>query len=191
MKATAFAALLACLALAGCLLPDSYTAEVTIGADGSFATRFDGEMAHLTGLRDLKAGRLDAAGLEAAFAEALKEVSGVTADTAAAPGVHKIALDRRGTLDQGVTAIPGPARFLLVERKGDEAVVATPVFTPYQLKQLRGFGRDSRGSVCLRTDAQVLSHNADAAPEQPGGCYRWDLDLLAGGTIEMRLRLAQ
>ncbi len=189
MKASA-AALIVCLILAGCLLPDSYTAEVEIGADGSFSTQFTGDMAHLTGLRDFKAGRIDAEGLEKAFAEALVEVSGVTADTPAVPGIHTVSLGRRGSLTEGVTAIPGPARFLLIERKGDTAVVATPVLTPYQLKQLKGFGRPSRGSVCLRTDAEVISHNASATPSQAGDCYRWELDLLAGGGIEMRLRLA-
>lgn len=181
-------ALLACLALTGCLLPDGYRAEIVLSKDGGYTAHFDGDLAYLTGLRDRKAGRIDDAAVEAGFAEALKEVSGVVADKPVQLGVHHVTIDKRGTLERGVTAIPGPARMLLVEAKGGELVVATPGFTDYQLRQLRGFGRDSKGSVCIRTDAVVLAHNAASAPETPGGCHMWQLDLLAGGRIEMRLK---
>lgn len=188
MKALLFAPLL-CLAVAGCLPPDDYRAEVTLDKSGAFATRFDGDLAHLIALRDLNAGRIDAAAADTAFAEALKEVSGVVADTRREPGVHTAAFARAGQLNPGVNALPGPARFLLVEVKDGKAVVATPTFTDYQLKQLKGFGRQSRGEVCVRTDAQVLSHNAQATPDRADGCYLWKLDILAGDRLDMRLQL--
>lgn len=181
--------LLACLTLAGCLVPNDYRAELTVHRDGRFALSFDGDLVHLAGLRDLASGKADAAQVAATYAEALQEISGIVADTATGPAVHRIALARDGALAEGVTALPGPARFLLIERKDGEALIVTPTFTPHQLKQLKGYGGASRGQVCIRTEAAVLAHNADIAPADPGGCHTWALDLLAGGSVMLRLKL--
>ncbi len=187
---TRLLAIALCLILSACLLPNDYDAEVSIGRDGTYLSRFEGDLVQLFALRDLKAGRIDEAGADAAYAQALAEIGEVASDTRKSATVHRVAIERRGRLAaEAVTPLPGPARFLLVEYKGGEALVVTPMLTEYQRRQLQGFGSPSRGRVCIRTDGEVLAHNAETTPEAAGGCYGWDLDLLAGDSIEMKIKL--
>ena len=183
---TRFAPLLLLLALAACLLPDAYQAEVVIHADGSYTGRFDGDLLFVPARRELKGA--DEAAIAAAFAEVLKPIAGVVATEPKGGGVWHVRLEQTGRLQPGGNALPGPDRFLIINLKDGEAHLGTPDLMPQHQKQLRGFG-PSAGTLCIRTDAPVLSHNADTAPQAAGGCYTWQLDVLAGRRVEMRLKM--
>lgn len=174
------------LPLSACLLPDAYDAEVFIHADGRFEARFDGQVLFVPARRELKdAG---AASIDAAFAETIRPIAGVAAAEPLGDGRWHLRIEQNGRLQPGGNALPGPDRFLIVNRKPGEAVVGTPDLDSRQRKQLAGFG-PSAGRLCLRTDAPVLAHNADAVPALPGGCYSWTLDVTAGGRVDMRLKM--
>lgn len=183
---TRFAPLALLLVLAACLMPDAYKAEVVIQADGSYTAQFDGDLLFVPARRELK-GAGDAA-IAAAFAETIRPIAGVVASEPKGDGVWHVRLAQRGQLQPGGNALPGPDRFLIINIKDGEAHLGTPDLMPQHQKQLKGFGT-SAGSLCIRTDAPVLSHNADAAPPAADGCYLWHLDVLAGRRVEMRLKM--
>lgn len=183
---TRLSALLLLLLLSGCLLPESYDAEVFLHADGRFEARFDGEVLFVPARRELKdAGE---AAIAAAFADTIRPMAGVTSAEPLGDGRWRLRIIQGGSLQPGGNALPGPDRFLIINLKQGEAVIGTPDLSPRQQKQLAGFGR-SAGRLCLRTDAPVLAHNADSAPTAPGGCYSWALDVTAGGRVDMRLKM--
>lgn len=183
---TRFAPLLVLLALSACLLPDAYQADVTIHADGSYAASFDGEVLFVPARREMKDA--DPSAIAAAFAEAIKPIAGVVAAEPKGGAVWRLRLEQRGTLQPGGNALPGPDRFLIVNMKDGEAIVGTPDLSPQHQRQLKAFG-GSAGVLCIRTDAAVLSHNADAAPHAAGGCHTWRLNVLAGRRVDMRLKM--
>lgn len=178
--------LLILLPLAGCLLPDSYRAEVVLHRDGTYTARFEGDLLFVPARREMKGAGEPA--LADAFAQAVKPIAGVVETRAKGDGVWHAVLEQAGRLQPGGNALPGPDRFLILNRKDGETVVGTPDLSPQHQKQLRGFG-PSAGTVCIRTDAEVLAHNADEAPAQPGGCHIWRLDVLAGRRLDMRLKM--
>ncbi|GEM_PF-4608067 len=174
------------LALSACLLPDSYQAEVVIHADGAYTARFDGDLLFVPARREMKGA--DEAAIAAAFADVIKPIAGVVAATPKGDAVWHVRLEQSGRLQPGGNALPGPDRFLIINLKEGEAHLGTPDLTAQHQKQLKGFG-PSAGSLCIRTDVPVLSHNADTVPAAAGGCYQWHLDSLAGRRAEMRLKM--
>jgi hypothetical protein len=183
---TRFAPLLLLLALSGCLLPDAYRAEVTIHADGSYVARYDGDVLFVPARRELKGA--DDAAVSAAFAEAIKPIAGVVAAEPKGGGLWRLRMEQSGRLQPGGNALPGPDRFLILNLKDGELQLGSPDLSPQAQKQLKALG-DSVGEVCIRTDAAVLSHNADSPPSSPDGCFLWRLGVLAGRRLDMRLKM--
>lgn len=180
------APLLLLLALSGCLLPDGYRAEVILHADGTYAARYDGDVLFVPARRELKGA--DDATIAAGFAEVLKPIAGVVSAEPRGGGIWHLRLEQNGRLQQGGNALPGPDRFLILNVKDGEVHLGSPDLSAQAQKQLKALGPSS-GDVCIRTDALVISHNADSPPASADGCYFWHLDVLAGRRLDMRLKM--
>ena len=185
MKASVFkpAALLAsavaCLALAGCLVPEKFTASASFKPDGSYRYQFDGTVVDLTMLMFKRQNKVTETNKAKMFAEIKREAS--------RPGVQKLKAldDTRYALVFDGELLPGSRgsgyevfyvshtewktrRVLLIE---------APQLPSKDLQTLEQLGIAVQGkiSIELPDGAKVLSHNATGTPGLLSKAYTWQV----------------
>lgn len=185
MKASVFkpAALLAsavaCLALAGCLVPEKFTASASFKPDGSYSYQFDGTVVNALVMMAKKEGKFSAEDKAKMDAEVARE--------AQKPGIKKLKAldDTRYELVFDGELKPGRSRDSYVVFRVSDAewktrrvlTVSGPPMRPKDQQALDELGIAMQGkiSVVLPDGAKVLNHNATGTPGLLSKAYTWQL----------------
>lgn len=184
LAATAMAAL-----LAGCLVPERFTAKVDVHPDASFSYRFEGTAIDAMGMLKLrKQGLLSEKDHQGMVDEAQKMSS--------EPDVQKAVYNgnARFTLEIAGQRIAGESLRLLdmFSVQTDQDGVMTIAAKPLTDKQKNDFSQlgihvNGKLKVSVPRNAQVISHNASATPTLGLGSYSWKIGGL-GMRPEIKLR---
>ena len=185
MKASVFkpAALLAsavaCLALAGCLVPEKFTASASFKPDGSYRYQFDGTVVNALVMMAKKEGKFSAEDKAKMDAEVARE--------AQKPGIKKLKAldDTRYELVFDGELKPGRSRDSYVVFRVSDAewktrrvlTVSGPPMRPKDQQALDELGIAVQGkiSVVLPDGAKVLRHNATGTPGLLSKAYTWQV----------------
>jgi len=198
------AALCAALALAallaGCLVPQSYSARIKIERNGTYHASMEGTALHPEtwhALRrvnaEAKAGKFkEPADLKKAKDEALaplaKQLEALKADkrvqTVSPIGDGRVRFSAGGTweLDRSLLVLnklETPISYAVAEDGSVRLRVKDAVTGP----GARALGVKTEGSLAVTLDEgiEVLEHNAEKTPTSPRGAYRWSIN---SGTTE-------
>ena len=169
--------------LAGCLVPEKFSAAVEMKPDGSYTYKYDGTATHaLAAMAIKKQGALtakDEAGLKQEADKAAK-----------APGVRK--LDYLGSgryqvsVDRELKPGQQPDLMKIVSVTKDTAGVFTIAGSPLKQKDKDGLKElgikiDGTLEVRLPANAKVVSQNADGTPGLISKAYSWKI-----GSVDAR-----
>ena len=167
----------ACLALAGCLVPEKFTASASFKPDGSFRYQFDGTVVNALVMMAKKEGKFSADDKTKMDAEVARE--------AQKPGIKKLKAvdDTRYELVFDGELKPGRSRESYVVFRVSDAewktrrvlTVSGPPMRPKDQQALEELGIAMQGqiSVALPDGAKVLSHNATGTPGLLSKAYTW------------------
>ena len=173
--ATLLASAVACLALAGCLVPEKFTASASFKPDGSYRYQFDGTVVMMA----KKEGKFSAEDKAKMDAEVARE--------AQKPGVKKLKAldDTRYELVFDGELKPGRSRDSYVVFRVSDAewkirrvlTVSGPPMRPKDQQALDELGIAVQGkiSVVLPDGAKVLNHNATGTPGLLSKAYTWQV----------------
>lgn len=184
LAATAMATL-----LAGCLVPERFTAKVDVHPDASFSYRFEGTAIDAMGMLKLrKQGLLSEKDHQGMVDEAQKMSS--------EPDVQKAVYNgnARFTLEIAGQRVAGESLRLLdmFSVQTDQDGVMTIAAKPLTDKQKNDFSQlgihvNGKLKVSVPHNAEVISHNASATPILGLGSYSWKIGGL-GMRPEIKLR---
>lgn len=196
MKRIAFAILLSLSTLlSGCLFPEKFTAKVSINADGSYSTVFNGTVAHVPALMQAAATKRPLNDKETA------EMQSEAAKLAKEPNVKQANYVGNGRFNMTIEGKhkAGARTNLMdiIKVSTDKAGVITIGSTQLKDKdkaQLRELGLTVSGTldVVLPRNAEIISSNTTSSPSLFGllGTYSWKI-----GSIDdvpmMKIRLAK
>ena len=185
MKASVFkpagllAGAVACLALAGCLVPEKFTASASFKPDGSYRYQFDGTVVNALVMMAKKEGKFSAEDKAKMNAEVARE--------AQKPGIKKLKAldDTRYELVFDGELKPGRSRDSYVVFRVSDAewktrrvlTVSGPPMRPKDQQALNELGIAMQGkiSVVLPDGAKVLNHNATGTPGLLSKAYTWQV----------------
>ena len=185
---------LSALILAGCLVPEHFTAAVDIHSDGSYAYRYNGTAIHVFAAMQLKqTGKLsakDEAGLKAEADKAAKQ-----------PDVKKIAYTGNGHYDlqiEGQKKAGQPLKlmdfFSVTTDKDGVMTIASPEIKAKDKQELERLGVKIDGTleVKLPKNAEIISQNATSVPTFFGmfSTYSWKIGKI-DQQLMMKIRLKQ
>jgi len=197
------ALLAACLALllllAGCWVPQTYTARIKIERDGVYHASMEGTALHPDAWRamlrvnaEAKAGRIKPEELKKAQAEALapltKELEALKGDkriqgiSSIGDGRVRFSASSTWTMDRKLLVfnkLETPISFAVAQDGTVRLRVKDAVTGP----GARALGVKTEGSLAVTLDEgiEVLEHNAEKTPTSPRGAYRWSIN---SGTTE-------
>ena len=175
--ATLLASAVACLALAGCLVPEKFTASASFKPDGSYRYQFDGTVVNALVVMAKKEGKFSA--------EDKTKMDAEVASEAKKPGIKKLKAvdDTRYELVFDGELKPGGNRESYVVFRVSDAewktrrvlTVSGPSMRPKDQQALDELGIATQGkiSVVLPEGAKVLSHNATGTPGLLSKAYTW------------------
>ena len=173
------ASAVACLALAGCLVPEKFTASASFKPDGSYRYQFDGTVVNALVMMAKKEGKFSAEDKAKMDAEVARE--------AQKPGIKKLKAldDTRYELVFDGELKPGRSRDSYVVFRVSDAewktrrvlTVSGPPMRPKDQQALDELGIAMQGkiSVVLPDGAKVLNHNATGTPGLLGKAYTWQV----------------
>ena len=169
--------------LAGCLIPEKFSAAVDMKSDGSYTYKYDGTAMHmLAAMAIKKQGALsakDEAGLKQEADKAAK-MPGVRKLDYLGSGRYQVSVDRE--LKPGQQ----PDLLKIVSVSKDAAGVFTIAASPLKQKDkdgLKELGIKIGGTLEVRlpANAKVISQNADGTPGLISKAYSWKI-----GSVDAR-----
>lgn len=186
--------LLATASLTACLIPDEYEATIEFAADGSYKYQFDGKMAYAPGQEslvnhgtrpDFNRAEFDKfiAGVADLMQNSKEEavtVSKIDDATITAAIVGEGEAHRSRNIMQAM----GEVVF-----RGEEVTVRTAKWKARDREAMEKLKLNSRGEICLKTELEVLSHNADEEPSLLSDCYLWNMDVVRSEPVEVVMRV--
>lgn len=170
-----FSVLLAICLLAGCLVPEQFSAEVKVSADGSYIFKYAGVTAYLVALSKVHNSDKDNALYQADAEKMLRR-----------PEFKKAEYLENGRYDLEIEYHKKPGEslkmfdvFSVSTDKDGVMTISTVLVKPKDRQQLEdvGVAIDGKLSVSLPSNAEVISHNATSTPYFFGlfGDYSWDI----------------
>lgn len=177
--------LLGVLLAAGCLVPEKFTADSILNKDKSYAFTFKGTMVYLPYRmekpREGKEASARFAAQEAKMAEDIKrELLTKNGDTFkkvtyAGNGVFDIEYVAKGTLDEPYFFLSRESRLISFAPQKNGTIVVSGGPKNDDWTQLEQLGVNVKGVFSLKTDAEVLEHNAKKTPWLFSKAYAWDI----------------
>lgn len=169
--------------LAGCLVPEKFSAVVEVKSDGSYNYRYDGTATNLmAAMARAKQGSLSAKD-EAALKQEVEKASktpGIKQVRYLGDGRYELSVDRDVALGKQAEVMP----LVTVRRLADGSIELSSASVKEKdkegLKQL-GIKLDGTLEVRLPANAKVLSHNAASTPGLLSKAYKWKI-----GSVEDR-----
>lgn len=184
----------ACSLLAGCLVPEKFTASVQVNPDASYLYRYQGTAVHAMAAMAIKSGRFGAKDDEVLKKEAAQANRKDNPD-----GVRKFDYLGKGRYEVQLEQLrkPGQVRasetldlVKLTKEKDDSYTLASPELKEKERRELGQLGIkiDGKLEVILPPKAEVISHNATGTPGWFSKTYTWKIGGLdQRPTIRFRL----
>lgn len=171
------------LTLAGCLIPEKFTASIAMKSDGSYTYKYDGTAIHALAAAEIKkSGSLsskDEVGLKQEADKASK-AKGVRKISYLGGGRYDLSVERELQIGQQVDVI----KVMSVMKDKDGIItIAAAALTPKDQKGLSKLGVKVDGTVEVRlpSNAQVISQNATGTPGLFSKAYSWKI-----GAVDQR-----
>ena len=184
--------LLCLIVLSSCYLPDKYETEINITDEGIIETSFKGKLILIPLFMELKKTNKKLS---------KNEIEDLKISLGREPGVREVEYDGAGIftteivekrrLENGLNIhFPSFVKLLSVtSNKGTVRLRSPRVDEDFQ-KQLHEANLGSVGTICIKTNARVVTSNADSEPGLISRCHEWNFDLARGKKrIDIILRL--
>lgn len=170
-------------ALAGCFVPEKFTAEVNLAKDGSYSYEYSGVTAFVPAIMEMVSG---GKGLDD---KTEKDLKNQEQKLAKSPDVRKVTYIGNGRYDMKISGErkSGQATnvldaFRVFTDKDGVINITSAVIKPSDREELAKLGLkiDGKLSVTLPKNAEVLSSNATSSPSFFGlfGTYSWKIGSL-------------
>jgi hypothetical protein len=179
-KHTLLAALVATSVLTGCLVPEKFTASVTMKPDGSYNYKYDGTAKNILAVQAIKEkGPLsskDEAKLKSDAEKGAKS-KGIQKLNYLGEGRYELIVDQELALGQQAETMP---LITVRKAKGDVITIAPMELKPKDREALNQMGIKMEGAVEVRlpSNAQVITHNASGTPGFFNKAYSWKVGSL-------------
>lgn len=184
MSRTARLVLLLFLALsvAGCWIPEKFTARVVINKNGSYSFSYDGILTFGLALAAAKDGKLSSKD-EAALKkeeEKIRKEPGFKKVVYAGNGRYEVLVERERKPGEQTHFVSKEAKFFSVVPKQDGTIQVSGLkLTEKDIAELRKIGAKVDGylKVSVGKGVEVLKHNASSTPKLFGlfGDYEWHI----------------
>lgn len=172
--------LLLAAATSACLIPEEFSATVTIEEDGAYSFAFNGTAVDLISLTVASEGE-SPPGHDASLEELAEEIAqepGFESVEYVGNGRFELSYQVENSTGSSMTFIEGTPYFRISSRDG-LFEVGTVDAREQELNQLRQIGAtiDGQLSVKVPRGMEVIEHNADRTPRFFGlfGDYEWDI----------------
>lgn len=172
------------LLVSGCLVPEKFTAEATLNRDKSYSFAYTGTMVFLP-YRMEQGGAGDDSGKGkdtrdakmAVIARELREKEGGSFRKAdhVGNGVLDVDYAVAGTLAETYYFPSREAPVISFEPKADGTLVVEGKVKEKDWEELKKIGIEVAGKFSLKTDAEVVEHNAEKTPGLFSGAYVWTI----------------
>lgn len=168
--------------LAGCWIPEKFSARVLINEDGSYSFAYDGILTLGLALEAAKDGKLSPKD-EAAFktvGEQLQRDPGFKKVAYAGNGRYEVLVEQNHKAGESMRFVSKEAAiFSVVPKKDGTVEVSGFKLSEKDMKELRRIGAKVDGylRVSVAKGAEVVKHNADSSPKLFGlfGDYEWHI----------------
>ncbi|MEM9681745.1 MAG: hypothetical protein AAF942_00635 [Pseudomonadota bacterium] len=177
-----FCALVAVLFVAGCYLPNDFTADIRITPAGNYNLQYTGTLTYLPLLDKLNKGDLSQE-------ESTRQVKAVASDLARDRGFEEVSYVGRGAYfvryrrvgniltERSFTFVRMNSRLLSMQRRQDGTIV---IFgdkpNTEDVKRIAASGLSMKGILRVQTGAEVLSQNASEIIRATPPVYVWRID---------------
>lgn len=177
-----------CVLMAGCLVPDRYTATLSLTGAGDYTLNYDGEAVDLVMLDAREKGQLTPKlerDMVALYTKELaKQAKGLTL-TYKGDARFRAKFDSAGNYRSGKVKEIADLLQLRLMKDGILDVKSVDLGNVKKLPK----GVSSTGDICITTDMEVIEHNADSTPGLLSKCYRWkNYDMINGPRLVLRLK---
>lgn len=177
-----FWVLAAVLLVAGCYLPNDFTADVRITPNGNYRFTYDGRLTYLPLLEKLNKGELsqqESAQQVKAVQEDLTRDRGFEQVTYAGSATFVVRYKRVGNIlnEKSFTFVRLNSRLLTLERRQDGTIA---IFgdkpNTEDARRIAAAGIVMRGSLRIQTEAEVTRQNATRVVRVAPPVYIWEID---------------
>lgn len=170
-----FLVLLFTFFLAGCLIPEQFSAEVKVAADGSYIFKYAGVTAYLVALSKVHHSESDNSLYRADAEKMLRRPEFKKAEYLD-NGRYDLEIEYHKKAGEALKMFDV---FSVSTDKEGIMTISTVLVKPKDRQQLEqvGVAIDGKLSVSLPSNADVISHNASSTPYFFGlfGSYSWDI----------------
>jgi hypothetical protein len=177
-----FLVLAAVLLVAGCYLPNDFTADLRITPDGNYNFSYTGNLTHVPLLEKLKQGQMsrqESAQSVKAVSEDLARDKGFKEITYAGDATFAVRYERVGNIlaEKSFTFVRLNSRLLSIERgpSGTIEIIGDKPNTE-DARRIAASGIVMRGTLRIQTEAQVQRQNATEILEVTPAVYVWEID---------------
>jgi hypothetical protein len=174
--------LLLLISVAGCWIPEKFTARVVINKDGSYSFTYDGILTFALALAAAKEGKLSPKD-EAAFKkeeEKIRKEPGFKKVTYTGNGRYEVLVERERKQGEPTYFVSRETKIFSVVPKQDGTIEVSGLkLTEKDLAELRKIGAKVDGylKVSVGKGVEVVKHNASSTPKFFGlfGDYEWHI----------------
>ncbi len=191
-----FLLLLGLISLSGCYLPTEFDAFVQIVHDGRYSLSYEGDLTSISLIRAIRYQGLTGAPLAEKVTRTEMDLlrdSGFNALTYKGDAVFEARYQTAGDLARTkfVTFINGTSKLVTIKNveKAERVTVESPKVLEHHVRSLLDLGLQPSGRLRVRTDAEVLSHNATQVVGKVVREYTWDIKGFRGEAPKLVLTL--
>ncbi len=189
----------ALIGLTGCYLPSDFEAIIQISQDGRYVLGYQGQLTNVGLAKSLADGKLS----KKAAAERIQKTqlglmrrdSGFKAVEYERQGRFKVDYETVGTVHRipYVNFVDSASRILMIKylKKNGTVTVSGEKVKDQYVRELVRLGLRPSGTLRIRTDAKVLSHNADSVRGRRTREYVWNIKGFRGPAPKLILELLQ
>ncbi|MEE2760064.1 MAG: hypothetical protein VYE18_01290 [Pseudomonadota bacterium] len=175
--------LIALIALSGCYLPASFDAELQLSRTGLYKMKFDGYIVETTLYKELRENKINKKTAQEKIARVIRDFKRDRATkrvTYFGQGAFQVNWSKGGDIikSRQVTFFRRNENMLSITYNKNTAriTLAGRYIKRRDADRLRTMGLDVKGVILIKTDAKVLSHNAQKTfPEGAITIYGWEL----------------
>lgn len=172
----------AVLLVAGCYLPNDFTADLRITPDGNYHFAYQGKLTYVPLLEKIDKGALsqtENAAQVKAVADDLARDSGFTEIAYLDRATFAVRYKRVGNIlnEKSFTFVRLNSRLLMLERRQDGTIgIFGDKPNTEDAKRIAATGIVMRGTLRIQTEAEVRSQNATEVVEAAPPVYLWRID---------------
>ena len=172
----------AVLLIAGCYLPNDFTADLRITPAGDYRFTYDGKLTYLPLLEKLNKGDLsqqESAAQVKAVSDDLARDSGFAQITYGGAATFVVRYKRVGNIlrEKSFTFVRLNSRLLMLERRQDGTIgIFGDKPNTEDAKRIAAAGIVMRGTLRIQTEADVRTQNATEVVQVAPPVYIWRID---------------